>query len=457
MATEGNDMGKRQVPARGKHRALRPRRAASERPRRRAVDVKATAVAVGVEGVALAGVAAIGIAPTLSASPELLASLHYLRGTNIGGVPTEEQYLDFVKVVVDGSGVTPPDAPYKNVPYNGGFRPFSHGGFSDLTYDDSVQQGVQLLAGQQPAAGDVIFGYSQGAVAASLYKATHTGNTYILVENPSRANGGVMQRFTGITIPFIDVTFSGATPNNGDLTIDVTRQYDGWADFPRYLWNPLAVANAVMGILLIHGDTQTELTAAELEAAQASGDSDYYQYHAGSNTHYYVIKTYPIPLLMPVEGILPDSLIAALDAPLRSFIETAYDRTDYSESAPASIFEPLDLTEADDVQTARIADELESDEPESDAPESDEPEPVEHETEVEDDAGDDSAEDDDPEVRDLKDGEDEDLKSSNSLGEKPITSEGDEDATPLATATATEAGGDDADTADDTDGGDEAA
>ena len=40
-----------------------------------------------------------------------------------------------------------------------------------------------------------------------------------------------------------------------------------------------------MGIALVHGNTQTELTAAELEAAEAAG-SDYYQYDADSNTKY---------------------------------------------------------------------------------------------------------------------------------------------------------------------------
>jgi hypothetical protein len=355
-------MGNGQLGTGGKHRSGATRRMASERPRsaeRRMKRVKATASAVGVAAAAMAGAAVIAVAPTLSASPQLLASLHYLRGTNIGGVPTEQQYQDFISVVIDGTDTTPPEGPYEKVPYNAGFRPFSHGGFGDLTYNDSVQQGVDLLAEQQLTAGDMIFGYSQGAVAASVYKATHTGNTYILVENPSRPNGGVMQRFTGITIPFVDVTFSGATPNNGvdgapgDLTIDVARQYDGWADFPRYLWNPVAIANAVMGILLLHSDVQTELTAEELEAARASGDRDYYQYHDGSNTHYYVIRTYPIPLLMPLDPILSDAAMAALDAPLRRFIETAYDRTDYSTPARASLFKPFNRGEAD-VQAARV-------------------------------------------------------------------------------------------------------
>ncbi|BBY73643.1 hypothetical protein MPRF_05420 [Mycolicibacterium parafortuitum] len=290
---------------------------------------------------ALAGAAVIGAAPTIPAGPQLMASLHYLRGTNIGGVPTEQQFEDFIGAVVDGSGVTPPDSAYRLVPYSATFRPFSHGGFRDLTYDDSVAEGVELLAGHQLSAGDVVFGFSQGAVAASVYKETHTGNVYLLVGNPGRPNGGVMQRFDGAKIPLLDVTFGGATPNNGDLTIDVTRQYDGWSDFPRYVWNPVAVLNAIMGTILVHSPTQTELTAADLAAARDSGDPAYYQYDAGSNTHYYVIKTYPIPLLMPLDPFLSDAAMAALDAPLRTFIESSYDRTDYSQPARAGLVKPV--------------------------------------------------------------------------------------------------------------------
>ncbi|MGE0778525.1 PE-PPE domain-containing protein [Mycolicibacterium sp.] len=313
----------------GRHRA--PRRS----PRARA-----TVGAVSVAGAAVAGAALLGVTPTLTTSPQLLATLHYLRGTNIGGVPSEQQFQDFIGTVLDGTGTAQPDEPYEKVPYNAGFWPFSHGGFNDLTFNESVAQGVNMLAAENPGPGDMIFGYSQGAVAASIYKDDHVGNIYVLVENPGRPNGGIMQRFKGVTIPFIDVTFNGATPNNLDPTIDVARQYDGWADFPTYLWNPLAVANAFMGILLVHSTAQTDLTVADLQEAEAAG-SDYYQFHPGSNTKYYLIKTYPIPLLMPLDPILPDSVIAALDAPLRAFIELAYDRSDYSKPTRAWFFPPL--------------------------------------------------------------------------------------------------------------------
>ncbi|UXA18750.1 PE-PPE domain-containing protein [Mycobacterium sp. SMC-4] len=314
----------------GKHRAqkLSRQKKAASRP------------AIGVAALAVAGAAVLGVTPTLATSPDLMAALHYLRGTNIGTVPTDQEFVDFIDEVLVGAGASGPEQPYHKVPYNAGFRPFSRGGFRDLTFDKSVAQGVDLLTGQHPAAGDVIFGFSQGAVAASIYKGDNSGNTYVLVANPGRANGGLLQRFKGLKVPLIDVSFGGATPVNGDFTIDVTRQYDGWSDFPAYLWNPVAVANALLGIAWVHGQTQWELTAQDLEDARAAG-SDYYQFDAASNTAYYVIRTYPVPLLMPLQSFLPASAIAALDAPLRAFIETAYDRSDYSKPTRSWMFKPL--------------------------------------------------------------------------------------------------------------------
>ena len=66
----------------------------------------------------------------------------------------------------------------------------------------------------------------------------------------------------------------------------------------------------------------------------------------GSNTAYYVVKTYPIPLLMPLDPFLPDPVIAALDAPLRKFIETAYNRDDYGVPTRATLFPRRQATAA---------------------------------------------------------------------------------------------------------------
>lgn len=303
---------------------------------------------VPVTGVAaVVAAVAVGLTPTVQNAPALTAAtVDYLYGTNIGWTPTDQEYRDFISRVLTGTD-TEADAPAPSglVRYNAGFWPVSHGFIFDLTYDKSVAQGVKNLEARDPE-GDVIFGLSQASVAISRYKAAHpegTGNTFVLTENPGRPNGGIMERFAGLHIPILDVTFSGATPDNGDTTIDVARQYDGWADFPTYPLNLLATANAIVGIFYVHGQTQTELTAADIEAAKAAGGA-YYQQH-GSTT-YYLIRTPLVPLLMPLKGIVPDPVLGAIDPVLRRIIEMGYDRTDYSKPTKAQLFPPLSLPAA---------------------------------------------------------------------------------------------------------------
>ncbi|OBF16725.1 hypothetical protein A5727_12500 [Mycobacterium sp. ACS4331] len=312
-------------------------------------------------GVAVGVAAVLGITPTLSATPELAGTTWYLRGTNIGDEPTDAQFRTFMGRVFDGTGTARPENTTE-VAYNAGLWPFSRNGFDDLTWNASVQQGVDNLKDKNPGQDDVIFAFSQGAVVASKFKADNpdTGAVYILVENPSRPNGGVMQRFNGLTIPILDITFSGATPDNGDKTIDVARQYSGWSDFPTYPLNLLATVNAIAGIYYLHGRTQR---VEDLDAQLAAIDKtnpDYYQEHG--NTEYYLIPTDRLPILMPFTGIIPENILDAVDKPLRVIIEAGYDRSDYSKPTGAQLFpklKPLDLDkDLSDPTATSVAQEL---------------------------------------------------------------------------------------------------
>jgi PE-PPE domain len=292
--------------------------------------------AVGV--VAAAGAAVVGLTPTIAASPQLMAEVYYLPGTKIGTPPTN--FPAFVTGVVAGTTpVTPTPETLNEVLYPGGFFPVSTGGLSDPTYDSSVDTGLTNLNKQPIKSGDIIFGYSQGAVVASKYKAEHAEGadptiTYVLVENPNRPNGGVLERFNGLHIPILDVSFNGATPDTASPTVDVSRQYDGWSDFPAYPLNVLADANAIAGIYYLHGATQQDVTSATLTGIDKD-DPRYYQKHG--NTTYYLIPTDELPILMPFNGIVPKPVLDALDPPLRYLIELGYDRADYGTPTPAGL------------------------------------------------------------------------------------------------------------------------
>jgi PE-PPE domain len=81
--------------------------------------------------------------------------------------------------------------------------------------------------------------------------------SFVLMANPSRPNGGILERFVGAHIPIIGITFSGATPTNSPephplTTVDITRQYDPMSDFPTNPLNVLADFNVLAGELYIH-------------------------------------------------------------------------------------------------------------------------------------------------------------------------------------------------------------
>lgn len=196
-----------------------------------------------------------------------------------------------------------------------------------MPFDESVAQGTvnlnQAITAQSVGTQIIVFGYSQSARIASIEKRSlaASGSTlplaFVLIGNPNRPNGGVLSRFEGLQIPILGVTFDGATPTDTDFkTVDVTRQYDGWSDFPLNPLNPFATANAVAGIYYLHGDYES------VGLGNAIYQGSY------GDTQYYLVPSNRLPLLMPLaEAGVPDPVLAVLDAPLRVLVESGYDRT----------------------------------------------------------------------------------------------------------------------------------
>ena len=175
--------------------------------------------------------------------------------------------------------------------------------------------------------GFAVFGYSQSARIASLQKsalidayrpddpATAQQVSFVMIGNPNRPNGGILQRFTGLYVPILDVSFDGATRTDSPVV-------DGWADFPTYPLNLLADLNALAGILFLHGDYFVGD-----KTNPVAGQQYLYQGQRG-DTNYYMIPTRRMPLLVPLALIgVPDFILAALDAPLRVLTEWGYNRT----------------------------------------------------------------------------------------------------------------------------------
>ncbi len=184
-----------------------------------------------------------------------------------------------------------------------------------LTFGQSVAQGVGLLntgINNQLSSGHsvVVFGYSQSAtIATDEIKALMalpanlrpdpSQLSFVLTGDPNNPDGGLLERFPGFYIPFLDVAFNGATPPNSPYpTAIYTAQYDGIADAPQYPLNVLSDLNAFLGYFFVHS-TYPTLTAAQVASAVPLATSPGYT----GSTQYYMIMTQDLPLLDLIRDI----------------------------------------------------------------------------------------------------------------------------------------------------------
>ena len=170
-----------------------------------------------------------------------------------------------------------------------------------------------------------VFGYSQSAAITSMAKSDLIAHppvgsvSFVFESNPNRPNGGILERFVGVHIPILGVTFNGATVTNSPqptplTTVDMAHQYDPVADFPLNPLNLIADLNALLGFLYEH--PEGEPGNPELQG--------HYQ-----DSTYYLLPTATLPLLRPLQTIplIGPLLATVLDPPLRVLVETGYDRT----------------------------------------------------------------------------------------------------------------------------------
>ena len=88
----------------------------------------------------------------------------------------------------------------------------------------------------------VIFGVSQGAVVVNVVKRKlaeqYPAGTkapdidFVLAGDPNLPNGGLCQRFAGLYIPILDLSFNGSAPTDTQFaTVEINREYDGFSRF----------------------------------------------------------------------------------------------------------------------------------------------------------------------------------------------------------------------------------
>lgn len=239
-------------------------------------------------------------------------------------------------------------------------------GLGSNTYEDSkviaaakTKAAIEDAVAQNPSDPVYVVGFSQGSNAASdvlaQLEAEHPDEdysnvTFVLLGNGARNDGGLWARMpAGVYVPFIGLRFGASTnpaspsyADNAPQVIQISKQYDGASDVPKYVLNPLAWANVAMGFMSVHNgyynEVDLDLTGPEgapdgkvdqLDVDEAKLRDDDYIVTTNGNITDIVVKNEvgDLPLTQPLLALgVPREIVEALDPLLRAIIETGYDR-----------------------------------------------------------------------------------------------------------------------------------
>jgi hypothetical protein len=279
------------------------------------------------------------------------------------------------------NGLFTPEYPLGGLPFSINYPTATSGplaGFPALS--TSMGQGMLILENAISSNllanhASTVFGWSQSSTIASLVMhqldptgqpMPNAGLQFVLVGNPSAPNGGILERFAGLNLPTLGLSFDGATPSNSFPTNMYTLEYDGLGgDFPKYPINFLADLNAVFGFFEIHGLylTPDVMTPALPHAVLLPGSESLGT--PNSLTDYYMIPLsalpYPhnyLPLLQPLLDVpvVGKPLADLLQPDLTVLVNLGYGADNLGYSTPANVPTPFGLFP--DVNPATVAGEL---------------------------------------------------------------------------------------------------
>jgi hypothetical protein len=268
------------------------------------------------------------------------------------------------------NGLFTPEYPLLSVPFSVNYPNATTGplaGFPDLS--TSMGQGMLIVdnaIASNTAAGDAstVFGWSQSSTIASLVieqldpsgtPEPDAGLQFVLVGDPSAPNGGILERFDGLNLPSLGLSFDGAPPADDFPTDIYTLEYDGYADFPRYPIDFLADLNALLGTITIHG-TYLDLTPQQVADATLLPGSALLDTPDSLTNYYMIAENPPLVTLLSDLPVVGKPLAALLGPDLTVLINLGYGPDNLGYSLPANV--PTEFGLFPDVSPATVIGEL---------------------------------------------------------------------------------------------------
>lgn len=147
---------------------------------------------------------------------------------------------------------------------------------------------------------------------------------FVYIGDPARPSGGVANWVPeGVRVPGIGLSRPAPPAETPYETVYVTREYDGIADFPDRPLNPLATANAVMGVAYLHPNYGVDLSDVPEDNITETTNTK------GGRTTSYLVPTKDLPLTKPLRQLGVDRrIVDEVDKRLRPVIDSGYKRND---------------------------------------------------------------------------------------------------------------------------------
>ena len=135
--------------------------------------------------------------------------------------------------------------------------------------------------------------------------------------------------------PVLGWTVTRPEANSNYDTVVVVGEYDPTADFPDRPWNILALINSLFGFQSSHGPSALSSPTEVPEENIRETEND-----KGATTTTYLVPRPVLPMLEPLDGVLPPPVISAANNVLKPIVDRGYSRNDATNGNRAPYLQP---------------------------------------------------------------------------------------------------------------------